>query len=133
MAKPMSKERAAMFPPTGKRAKTNVECLLCGRVLAGRVGYITHHDYYHTAALPSWRYTTKKVNNPKLLPSDARPQYHYHCHLCDYTGTGKTALYKHFARHHDTFWPRRRYFHRTLRDPGTLKPEMLNLEKDFDR
>jgi len=116
MAKPMSKKRAKLFPPICKRSAGSILCVICGRVLAGRVGYVTHHDITHPRQKPQWKYTKQKPDNPRLLPHQFWPKYNYHCNLCGYGGkVSTTAFYNHFKRHHPCLSPRQ-HMTKELRD-----------------
>jgi DNA-binding XRE family transcriptional regulator len=111
--KPMGKSELPYYPDRADpRSSGSIRCELCGRVLAGRAGYVTHHKQCHAGQTPSWSYTTATPDNPHNLPysHSIMAKGTKVCKLCGHRVGSRPGLQKHFASHHAGISPKDNFY-----------------------
>jgi DNA-binding XRE family transcriptional regulator len=111
--KPMDKSRLPYYPDCAdSRSSESIECKICGRILAGRVGYITHHHRCHAGNTPAWTYTGGKPDNPRNIPyaQGIITKGAKICKLCGHQVNSITGMTKHFSVHHKEHKPTGNYY-----------------------
>jgi hypothetical protein len=98
-----------MYPPLDDfRSAGSIECGHCGRVLAGRQGFITHHKRRHARQKPKWAYSDLQPDNPRNFPAQKRIELKglKICKTCGHSTGSVSGMYKHFAAKHPAVRPR---------------------------
>jgi hypothetical protein len=99
----MNKKESKWYPRlSDARSRGSVECLICGRILSGRYGYVTHHKRVHHDKKPRWQYTESGSDNPRDLPyqRDITKKGTKVCKLCGHMIGSIGGLHKHFNAEH---------------------------------
>ncbi len=112
MAKPMPIKDVKLYPRlSDSRASGPILCLLCGRVLAGRQGLITHHKRSHPNRRPKWKYAETAPNNPRNLPyaEQIESKGTKVCKLCGHMVGSITGMSRHFKADHPGKTPHGNY------------------------
>ena len=88
-----------------------ITCLICGRVLAGRQGFVTHHKRSHPNKRPKWEYADAQPNNPRNLPYAERitAKGTKVCKLCGHMVGSIAGMQKHFKTDHPDTSPEGNY------------------------
>lgn len=90
-------------PPLGdERSSGPIKCNICNRIVAGRYGFITHHNKCHANQRPQWEYSGRLPDNPRNLPYqlDMERKGTKICKLCGHFIGSISGVYKHFKTHH---------------------------------
>ena len=106
MAQPMSFDEVKLYPKlSDARAAGPITCSICGRILAGRQGFVTHHKRCHPNDRPKWKYVDTPPDNPRNLPYTERIKEKGTkiCKLCGHMVGSVAGIQKHFkSAHPDT-------------------------------
>ena len=108
MAKAMPLKDVKLYPPlSDARTAGPITCLICGRVLAGRNGLVTHHKRCHPDNRPKWQYADTPPTNPRNLPYAERitSKGTKVCKLCAHMVVSIDGMYKHFKTNHPGISP----------------------------